>query len=303
LLAPGCQRRAEAYYQGYLEAELLELAAPVGGRLEVLGARRGDAVTNGQPLFALDPDPERLAVEEARQRVQQVRYRLDDQRTGLRPTEIAALEARLAQARAAANLAHLEWGRAGTLFDQGAISATERDQSRQAHDASSAQVAQLEAELLTARLGGRADQLRSLEQELAAAEAVLARAEWTLSQKRTASPVAGWVHDTYFEPGELVRPNVPILSLLPQGVVRVRFYVPEAEVERLVRGAVVRVRLARGEPEWGARVDYVSTQPEFTPPVIFSRQTRVKLVYMIEAHPEELPAVFLHPGQPVEVRL
>lgn len=303
LCVVGCRPRPTGIYQGYLEGEFLDFAPAVGGRLEQLAVRRGDPVTNGQPLFVLEADPERFAVQEANERMRQAEARLDDLRKGLRPSELDALRARLEHARATAALAQSEWDRAERLFAGKTISENELDRARQQRMASTALVTQLQAEVETGQLGGRPDQVRAAEQDLAAARAVLARAEWALAQKRASAPASGWVHDTYYEPGEFVRSNAPVLSLLPQGQVRIRFFVPEAEVERFAKGTRVRVLLNPQGPERSAEVVYVATQPEYTPPVIFSRQTRAKLTYMIEARPESDPSLVLHPGQPVEVRL
>jgi HlyD family secretion protein len=49
-------------------------------------------------------------------------------------------------------------------------------------------------------------------------------------------------------------------------------------------------------------VSFVSPEAEYTPPVIYSRESRSKLVFMIELRFEPDVAAKLHPGQPVDVR-
>jgi HlyD family secretion protein len=52
-----------------------------------------------------------------------------------------------------------------------------------------------------------------------------------------------------------------------------------------------------------AVVSFVSDQAEYTPPVIYSNETRAKLVFLVEARPQSTDAPKLRPGQPVEVAL
>jgi HlyD family secretion protein len=94
-----------------------------------------------------------------------------------------------------------------------------------------------------------------------------------------------------------------VVSLLPPGNVKLRFFVPEGEIAAMAPGTSVAVRLDGRAEDLTATVSYVSTQAEFTPPVIYSRETRAKLVYMVEAtfaDPEQ--GARLRPGQPAEVR-
>lgn len=204
----GCSPEQSAYYQGYAEGEFVYMASPLAGRLEQLEVRRRNLVEEGAPLFVLESDTEAAAVREAEQDLAQRQRHLEDLRKGLRPSELAALEAQLARARAAQELAAGEWQRRRTLFDQGFISREERDLAHSVLAREQATVAQLRAELDTARLGAREDLIAAAAAELEAARARLASAQWALAQKRQKAPTAALVLDTYFEEGEFV-PGAP----------------------------------------------------------------------------------------------
>ena len=103
----------------------------------------------------------------------------------------------------------------------------------------------------------------------------------------------------FFQPGEWVSPNQPIVALLPDNKVKVRFFVPQAEVARYRPGRTVRFSCDGCAPRLQATIRYVSPRPEFTPPIIFSRDSRDRLVFMVEAFPTR-PAG-LQPGLPVDV--
>jgi HlyD family secretion protein len=136
-----------------------------------------------------------------------------------------------------------------------------------------------------------------------AAEAVLAQAEWRLAQKTLMAPQAGRVHDTFFVPGEWVPAGRPVVSLLPPANIKLRFYVPEPAVGGLQIGQAVTATCDGCDRPVPATVSYVSTEAEYTPPIIYSRESRAKLVFRAEARPSPEDAARLKPGQPVEILL
>ena len=131
----------------------------------------------------------------------------------------------------------------------------------------------------------------------------LKQARWQLEQKNQAAPAAGFVFDTFYRKGEFVPAAYPIVSLLPPDHVKIRFFVPETVLAQLAVGKKVSVSLDGKEHAVQAEISYISPQAEYTPPVIYSREIRAKLVYMIEAVPDTAAAAELHPGQPVDVVL
>ena len=299
LLLSACHRDAATSWQGYAEGEYVYVAAPRGGRLLELAVRKGENVNAGAPLFRLDPEPEATVVAEAQRRLEQAGFRRDDLGSGERPSEIAALVAQREQARAARDLAQKEFIRQESLFAENVTSRELLDRSRAALEQSRALVAELDARLITARLGGRTGQRQALSAEAAALAEALRQAEWNLSQKSPTAPQSGLVFDTLFEVGELVPAGTPVVVLLPASGRKARFYVPEPQLASLHPGDKVTLRFDGGE--LAATISYISPQAEYTPPVIYSRDSRSKLVYLLEARPEPAVAARLKPGQPLEV--
>jgi HlyD family secretion protein len=294
-----CDRDTATSWQGYAEGEYVYVAAPRGGRLLELAVRKGENVNVGAPLFRLDPEPEATAVAEAQRRLEQAGFRRDDLSRGERPSEIAALEAQRNQARAARDLAQTELLRQESLFSENVTSREQLDRSRAALEQTRAVVAELDARLITARLGGRSGQRQALSAEAAALEEALRQAEWNLSQKSPLAPQSGLVFDTLFEVGELVPAGTPVVVLLPEAGRKARFFVPEAQLASLHPGDKVKLRFDGGELP--ATISFISPQAEYTPPVIYSRDSRSKLVYLVEARPDPAAAARLKPGQPLEV--
>jgi HlyD family secretion protein len=300
LLLGACARREAAGYQGYLEGEFVYVAAPLAGQLERLAVTRGTRVEAGAPLFALEQSAEVSTMREAAERLRSAQARLADLRKGLRPSELAALDARLARARAAAELSALELQRATRLHETTVLSDGDFDRLRLNHEANTKQVAETAAQLDTARLGGRIDVIAAAEAEAGAAQAALDRAGWGVAQKNRSAPASALVYDTLFREGEFVAAGQPVVSLLPPANLKVRFFVPEAGFAALKAGQVVKVAIT-GKTPLAARISYLAPKPEYTPPVLYNRGNRAKLVFMIEAVFDPAAAADLHPGQPVDV--
>jgi len=131
----------------------------------------------------------------------------------------------------------------------------------------------------------------------------LAKAEWDLSQKRQNAPQTGLVFDTLFRPGEWVPAGRPVVAILPPGNVKVRAFVPETAIGTVRAGQNARVRMDGVNEPLAGRISFISPRAEYTPPVIYSRETREKLVFMIEILFDPAVGARLHPGQPVDVEL
>ena len=300
--ATGCSRPANTRWQGYIEGDFLYLGPSLAGRIENLSVSKGTQIEAGAELFRLEQTQEQAAQREASERVRQLAARLEDSRKGLRPTEISSLDARLAQARAGAELSRRQLERATTLLAQHAVTEDEFDRVRLTHVSTTHLVAEIEAQLATARLGGRIDVINAAEADLDSARAALDRIDWSLNQRRLKAPVSGLVYDTLYRTGEHVLAGSPVVILLPPENIKVRFFVPEAELGALKLRDAVKISITERSAPFQARVTYVSVKPEFTPPVLYNRDNRAKLVFLIEATPEDVSvARDLHPGQPADV--
>lgn len=300
LLLAGCTRHAPTGWQGYLEGDYIYVAAPLAGRVETLAVTKGARVEAGAPLFTLEHAAEAASQRQAADQLRAAEARLADLGKGSRPSELAALAARLDQARAAAELAGLERTRQEALFKSQAISASDFDRARLTEEQNRQLVQELEAQLATARLGARPDTIAAAQADVSAAAAAQARADWSVEQKTQAAPRAALVYDTLYREGEFVAAGQPVVALLPPENLKVRFFVPEADFAALKAGDTVQVGIS-GRPALAARISYLSPQPEYTPPVLYNRENRSKLVFMIEAVFDATAARDLHPGQPVDV--
>ncbi|KVN79963.1 HlyD family secretion protein [Burkholderia ubonensis] len=310
LLAAGialaaCGQRADerATYQGYVEGEFVYLSSSQSGTLAQLAVQRGQSVAANTPAFALEAVDETAALQQAQHQLAAAQAQLADLRTGKRPPEVNVTKAQLAQAVAQAGKAADQLARDERQYRAGGISAQQLDDSRTAARTSAAQVRELRSQVDVARLPGRSQQISAQAAQVDAAQAAVAVAQWKLDQKRVAAPAAGRVYDTLYRLGEWVQAGSPVVQMLPPQNVKVRFFVPEAAVASLAPGRAVAIHCDGCAADVPARITYVSSQAEYTPPVIYSNESRTKLVFMIEARPAVADAPKLHPGQPVAVRV
>jgi HlyD family secretion protein len=284
---------------GYVEGEALYPAAPMSGRLVEIHVQRGDAVAAGAPLFVIDPAQGEAARNQAAADVAAARALAEDARRGQRPAELGVIEAQLASARAVLNEAETSLARVRPLAQAGAASKAALDEAVAARDTARANVRAIEKQLQVARMGARKNQVEAAEERARQAEAGLAAAAARLSDLSPVAPSAGRVEDVFFQQGEWVPANQPVLAMIPQDRVRLRFFAPQAEVARYAVGTEVRFTCDGCERDMAATVSFVSPRPEFTPPVIYSREARDRMVFMVEARPAK--AEGLVPGLPIDV--
>jgi HlyD family secretion protein len=301
IVLAACTRPAPTGWQGYLEGEFVYVASPLAGRLDSLAVAKGTRVAADAPLFTLERTSELAAQRQSADQVRAAQARLADLRKGARPSELATVESRLAQARTAAELSKRELARQENLFKTNVIAAGDIDRARLTHERNTRAIDELTAQLATAGLGARTDAIAAAEADVSASAAAKARADWSVAQKSQSAPRAALVYDTLYREGEFVPAGLPIVALLPPENLKVRFYVSEADFAALKAGDTVRVAIT-GRPPLAARVNYLSPKPEYTPPILYNRENRSKLVYLIEAVFTDVAiARDLHPGQPVDV--
>ena len=302
-LLAGCSRQDPNAFQGYVEGEFVYLASSQSGELTQLAVARGQTVQADTPLFELESVDETAALQQAQQQLAAARAQLADIETGKRTPEVNVVRAQLAEAVANTRKASMQLTRDQAQFAAGGIPKAQLDDSRANADATSAQVRELTNQVEVARLPGRSQQLAAQSAQVAAAQAVVTQAQWKLDQKRVAAPAQGLVYDTLYRVGEWVKAGSPVVEMLPPQNVKVRLFVPEAIVGRIAAGQSLTVHCDGCARDVPAKITYVSNRAEYTPPVIYSNESRSKLVFMVEAHPSIADAPSLHPGQPVTVTL
>ena len=303
LFVSGCGDHQANEFPGYMEADLVLIGSEQGGRVETLSVEEGDSVKTGAPVFTLESTEQEASVAAAKARVTEAEARLADAQAQLqRPSEIEVLEASLNEAKAMLQVASNNLDRAQKLFAKGWITKAQLDDAVAQHDRNQASVAEAEKRINAAKLPGRSDLIAAAKANAEAAHHALDEAEKNLGKRQVFAPADGTVEEVYFRPGEVVNAGQAVVALLPPGNLKVRFFVQEPVRANLQVEQTINVTCDGCKGELPAKISFIARDAEFTPPVIFSREQREKLVYLVEARPLEA-ATKLTAGQPVTVSL
>lgn len=264
LLISSCtQKNDEA--QGYVEGYFTYISPNFSGVLQQLSVARGDNVKIGHPLFTLEQQPESDVYTQA-------------------VAKVAQAKAQIKQAEADLALSEITYKRQNILYQKNAVAKESVDTALSRLDANQAQ--------LTAAIAG-----------LAQAQSALNQAQWTQAQKIIAAPKNAFVFDTYFVTGELVPANQPVVSLLAPEDVYFVFFINETQLSNLHYGQTIEANCDGCRHPITAKITFISPNAEYTPPVIYSEETRAKLVFRIQATPSLSDARLLNPGQPVNIKI
>ena len=286
---------------GYVEGDYM-LVAPIEiAQIEAIPVKRGDRVILGQTLAVLERSDAEIAVAEAEAALAKASSTLANLKQGARPEKLATLKATLTAAEFNAQEARRDMERQEKLLARGTISKSAFEHTSTLYDVAKAKVSELKANLAYTSLPARKDEIAAAQASVKQAQAALDSARWRLEKRILTNPQAGIVTDVIREVGEVAGPQTPILSILPEGGVKLRLYIPEADLATIAIGSELLVECDKCQDGPKARVSYISDGPEFTPPVIYSLENRQKLVYLIEARLG--PGSMLKPGQIVSVRL
>lgn len=287
-------------YAGYIEADYLYVSGTATRRLEQLEAQEGARIEKGQFLFEMENSREVAALHAAIAQRDVRAAELENLETGSREEEIAVIRASLEQARAEQSLARSNLARSQNLYDRGIVTTAKVDADRTALEGANARVAQLQAQLSVAELPAREAQIVAAKAALDAAEAQVDQARATLADLRVMAPASGLVDKVYYDPGEVVPAGSPVLSVLVPGELKVLFYIPEPERLSFAPGEVLALSCDGCKAGLTATITRLASDPQYTPPIIYSRDERTRLVYRAEARLDGNEAQLL-PGQPVSM--
>jgi len=298
-----CSGDKAGTYQGYVEGEFVHVGPAVAGRLERLLVTKGQTVDVNATLFELESTQEAAASKQADEALNVVKAQLADMQTGKRSAEVDVVRAQLVQAEAAEAQAAQQLRRDEAQLSAGGIARAQVDDSRANLAIKSARVRELAGQMQVSRLPARDAQIRAQEAQVAAARATASQAAWRLAQKQVAATQPALVANTLYRVGEWVPAGSPVVRLLPPTNVKLRFFVPEAIVGGVRPGRKVVAHCDGCASDVAAEVTWIANEPEYTPPVIYSNETRAKLVFLVEARPTASAAAALRAGQPVAVTL
>lgn len=302
LCLAACDNKKTANYQGYVEADWIFVAPDDAGRLTSLETAEGRQIKKGDPLFSLDDRLEQAARDQAQSADHEAAAKLARlQSPDKRPEEIAVLQATVDRAKAAYEQAEKSLARQQALYNEGHASKANLDDALAMRDQTLAAWKEAQGQIVVGNMSAHDMDIAAAQQTLAMDQQALIAAQQKLDRRHLTAPVSGLVQEIYFRPGEVVPAGQPVVQLLPPDNLKLRFYVSEPELPKINQGGGIAISCDGCGSGLTGHIYFISGSSEFTPPVIFSLEERAKLVYLIEARPDQPEQ--LRVGQPVTITL
>jgi len=326
---------------GTVEARDIRVGSKVGGRIDKVLVREGDAVQPGQILITFD-DKELLAS------LDQSRAAAEKAKRGFRPEEIAEARAAAAQAKAEYEMrvngyrkediagaqsdvdraaadevrARLDFQRYEALAQKDLVSKQQRDTAEANWKMALAQQQNFQHKLDELKRGYRPEEIASAEAHYREAQATLekfergnrredvdlAKAVYDYDEARfresqVIAPSAATVEVLDVRPGDLIAPNTPVATLLEKDQIYVRIYIPETEIGRVKLGQKTEVRVDSFPKEvFEGVVEQINQQAEFLPRNVQTREERVHQVFGVKIRIND-PAGRVLAGMAADVKL
>lgn len=297
LVLPSFGETGPTVYNGYIEGDYVYAAAAAPGRIADLSAVEGGTIAQGEALFRLEDAAQIAALKSAEAQVAVAKANLENLQTGGRSAEIDVIRANLDQARADQHLAQTTLERTQQLFATGNVSKASVDANEAKLESANARIAQLEAQLQVAELPARDAQRIAAEANVEAALAAFEGAQTALEDRAVTAPVGGIVDKVFYGIGEVAGAGAPVVAILPPDALKALFFVREADRMNVEVGSIFDVTCNGCPPDLFAKVTRLASSPQFTPPILYSKDEVSRLVFRAEA--ELLNAEGVLPGQPL----
>lgn len=302
LLLLACHRDGRPLLNGRVEAYLTDLGPRVGGRLVELHVREGQRVKAGDLLARVAAEELEAAVLRDQAGYEAAEARQLELDRGTRAEQVAQGEARVRDAQAALKLAMENLGRTSKLVADRVLSRAELDRTLAERDRAAAALNLQTKILAELKSGARPEQRQAGSAEARKARAVLQQSRLQAGFTEVRAPFDGLVTHRLREPGSIVGAGQPVLTLARLDQLWVRVYLPQPLHGQVQLGAQVTVLAPSGQ-SLEATLDEVSSEAEFTPKMVESREERVNLVYPARVNLKSGWDKGLVPGMAVDVRL
>ncbi len=258
-------KKEDKLFSGYVDVDLVYLSANFGGRLTELAVHRGQLVSKDEFLFRLEQTSERYSVD-------------------MSELNKKSLQAQREQTLSQIHYNEINYRRIVDMRKQNAASQSDLDAAQRDLTVSKQQLADLDARI-------KSSQIETSDKK------------WQVTRKENFATDRGIIFDTYYTRGEFVQAGYPVLSLVTQNNIKAIFFVPEAQLNRLRLNQKINIQTNANEHFATGHIFFISNIAEYTPPIIYSREERQRLVFRVEAKIESPDLEKIHLGQPVTLEL
>jgi HlyD family secretion protein len=305
LAVSGCAGRAEPpadTLQGVVEFDEVSLAFDLAGRVSTVSVKKGDTVIAGAAVAELDDTLSRSAREASESQAEVAKSQVSVAQAGARPEEIGAAAARVRAAKAAEDLLHTNLLRQKSLLAQGAVPSATVDDLQSQLERATAERQSLAQSLALLQRGARAVDVNAAEAKADAARTAVRLDDVRLQHHALTAPIAGTVLDVHVDPGEVVAPGTPVITLADAAHPYADVFVPQANLAGIRVGGGAQARIDAHQRSFTGRVEHIERRTEFTPRYLFSERERPNLVVRVRVRLED-PKQQLFAGVPAFVTI
>lgn len=265
---------------GNVDIREVDLAFNNSEHIDQLLVQEGDRVSKGQLLATLHQERLQAEVAVTMAKVAAQKAVVARLESGSRPEEVRQARANVAAARAMLTDAEITFERMQKLTAKKAVSKQSLDDAQASLDTAHSNLKVARESLALAEAGPRVEEIEEAKAVLNAEEAQLALAQEILKDTELYAPCDGIIRDRILEPGDMVTPQTPVLTMALSNPVWVRTYVPETRLGQLSLGMAAEVSTDSfpGKTYQGW-IGFISPTAEFTPKNVETPDLRTRLVY------------------------
>ena len=267
---------------GNVDMRQVQLNFQASGRILAIHVREGDRVHKGQLLAEIDPVRYRIRLEQLKSELAALTQELQRLEAGTRPEEIARARARVAASEARLRDATLTYNRLARLVKVHVGSQQEVDNARAAMEVALHSLEADKKALDLALAGPRREDIEAARARVMAGRSAVEYARQELADTRLLAPADGILRNRVLEPGDMVSPAQPVLTLALTDPVWVRAYCPETFLGRIAPGMAAEIRTdSYPDRVYRGWLGYISPVAEFTPKNVETPELRTRLVYQV----------------------
>lgn len=301
MAACGGDRNGPIEVSGHIEATEIRLASKVPGRLSELLVAEGDMVTAGQALAQIDTTDLHLSWLAIRAERAAADAELRLRMAGARSEDIETARAAVRQAETELESARKDLSRMRTLLETGSTTEKAADDAAARAEVADTRLTAAREQWQRLQRGSRPEEIDAAVARLEVADARLAQARQQIDDARVAAPSEGRITEKLAEPGELLGIGSPIAVLVDLSDPWLTVFLSEPDLSSVALGQEVSVSSDGGEERTG-HLDYISSEAEFTPRNVQTRDERVKLVFEARIGLDN-PDGLWKPGMPAQARI
>ncbi len=266
LALPACEQASKARHDiyGEIDADEIDVASRLPGRIRSIPVREGQTVKAGDVLVAFEDDMMVIKKQAATATIAAAQSKQAIAQDAVRPEEKQQLQAAADAAAQQLDFAKKTLARTAVLLKEGAVAQQTYEEVQMKYQGAVAQHDAATAKLRMANAGARAEEKAGANALLDQAKAMLAEVDAYEKDLSLKAPADGIVYKILNHEGELVPTGYPVVTLLKTDQAWITINLPETRLRELPQDSVTSVEVpALGDKQLSGKVTYIAAMANF----------------------------------------